>query len=317
MNSENQKDERHRKIGRNLVLLQKVELLLKDLIFKGNFTLRSNPTDTEFPSLKEQGEKQKAFLQKKTMGCLVTNFSKSALTSLTDSPSINDPNPKTSVLSLRLSSGETTEQQDRLKSQLEMITNGRNKLVHELLISFDLRTAAGLTDMDRFLEQQYKELLSVLDYLEGVRDCISIGAKIFFDSSYDARIPEHCSRVPCVTKMVACLCIFQYNKTHSDHFEWMSLASAKKDLNNLFPEAIPECRRYFKVKSLKKILREIGIFDVSRLPTNNEEEMVFYRMKPEYSLREKSGELLLCSSHQVESGGYLEETVSLRMFLED
>ena len=316
MSSEKRKDERHRKIGRNLVLLQKLELLLKDLIFKANLTLRSNSTDAEFPSLEKQVEKQKVLYQKKTLGCLEKQFSKSALQPLPEFPPIKDSNPKTAVISVRIAFG-TVEQQNQLKDQLEMITNGRNKLVHELLISFDLSTETGFRDMDQFLEQQHKELISIVEYLDSIREHCKILAKTFSNGSQNSRILEDCSKVSCVTKLLVYLYLFKDNNSKPGQFEWISLAAAKKDLNNQFPEAIPECRRHFKVKSLKKILGKIGIFDVRSLPTDIDKKMVFYRIKPEYSLREdEGGELYLCSKHEVESGGYFEETVSLKMFLE-
>ncbi|BHH85764.1 hypothetical protein [Desulforhopalus sp. 52FAK] len=307
-----QKDERHRKIGRNLVLAQRLEGLLKALIFRANLTLTSNPQGNDFPSPEEQAKQQLELVKGKTLGNLGKKLNQSVLNLPAKYPSLECDSELLTV-SLRLSYG-TSEQQDRLKNKLELVRIERNKLVHELFISFDLSTTEGLADLDKFLERQHQSLLPLVAEFETVNNHFLDIAKQILARQADSKIPEDSYRLECATKLVVCLCLFEVDIKKTGRFEWISLAAAKKYLNIDFPEAIPECRRHYNVKSLKKILRKVGVFDVQRFPTVQEKEMVFYRMKHQYSIEtDEEGEVYLCRKDPTNSGGTCEEKVSLGM----
>lgn len=309
------KDERHRKIGRNLVLLQKVEMWLKAIILKGNLTLQLDSPETPAPSVEAQLKQQEKAISGKPLGVLEKQFIKSTLSAPLEFPHKHDLD--STSISLGVSVG-TKGMQDRLTNDLASVRSGRNRLVHELYTSFELCTNEGLGDLDIFLEQQYKSLLPLVKELEAIYNLIIKSLKQASFSFDDFKIPQDSYRLDCATKLVVCLCVFEVGIKKKGDFEWISLAAAKKFLNRHFPEAIPECRKHYNCKSLKKILRKIGVFDVQRLPTDHGKEMVFYRMKHQYSIEEdEDGDLYLCNKYVLKSGESNVERVSLGRFFNE
>ena len=142
--TEARKDDIHRKIGRNVVVLRRVELLLKHLVAKGNFTLRSNPDDPDTYSFKNQLEQIYSSVRGKTMGCVSERFKESILAEPPSFPKAIDNEEGNIVLSLGITNG-THKQQKELKSKLNAIVNERNRLIHELLTSFNLTTSDAIT----------------------------------------------------------------------------------------------------------------------------------------------------------------------------
>ena len=71
------KDELHRKIGRNMIMFQHMEQMLKFLVANGQFA-------GNIHSLKARIEKKRADVNKKTMGQLVGNFLESTYSEYED-----------------------------------------------------------------------------------------------------------------------------------------------------------------------------------------------------------------------------------------
>lgn len=290
---------------------------MKDLNLRSNLTLQSHLRDPSFLSLEKQVERKKRDIQKKTLGHLEKQFSQTILSDHPKFQSNKDPNIATISTSYSFFHG-SPEKQDQLKTQLENVTNGRNKLVHELFISFDLKSDNGLVDLDKFLEQQHKDLLQIVKELQGMREHPIESGKVVFNKMQKSEIPKEYGQLVCVSRVLACLGVFGNYINKDSDLEWTRLAPAKKYLNNHFPKALAECSRHYKVKSLKKILRKIGVFDVQRLATDHEKEMVYYRMKQGYSIGEdENGGLILSYRKDIGNlGGYWEENVDLQIFIE-
>lgn len=317
---EMERNEIHRKVGRNIILLQRLELLLKECLRIYNISIPYLPTTrTKQDQEKKDFELRKQEIFKKTMGGVVGELSGTLL-----NDTANDLLPKTLAaneygLSINWSIGPS-EANERLRSKLKKVVNDRNMLVHELLMSFNTATGQGRTEVVHFLDQQYEEVSRVFEDLNKMRESfVSSTTKFLKDSSMWSNKYE-CVECAGVKELLVCFYVFSvYLGNQQRLFGWAKVSQAKKYLDHHFSEALIECQKKYKVKSLKKILLKTGLFDLLYLPFKNGHYTVLYKLKEGLRVecdRYANGELYFCRDFQTESG-LATERIELQMSMVD
>jgi len=153
------RDDVLRKIGRNVVNLQKMEMMLKALVVSGG--LHGNPSEL----LARKKELNKA-VAKLPMGVLVDK--------LFDSIYSNDPPEKASVdlnepwmsVAFRIETDEKSEKE--FKKALSMVVAERNQLIHQQLSTFDANSIESCLEQSAALDAQIARIKSEYEVLESL-----------------------------------------------------------------------------------------------------------------------------------------------------
>jgi hypothetical protein len=307
--TEKQRDEIHRKIGRNVVLFQMLESVLRHLLVKGNCVISFNALNTQCLSPEDQITRQKESVALKPMGHLRALFSDKILTepkNLLDEIEL----PKGGMnISVNISSGAPEELREKLNSVVEE----RNRVVHQLF-TFDINSSEGCRELELYLDQQHKKTLSVFEELKNMAENLQELTKKSCESFSHPIVPNDCLKYPYVRELIANLHVYSVALSKARAFGWTSLADVGRYVRQQCPEAFVECQKEYSVKSLKKILLKIGIFDVLFLPTEKGGVNVFYRLKSEFEIENDKGQLSFCK-HSSHGESYCVEKVCLGMSL--
>ena len=294
---EQQRDEIHRKVGRNVLLLQKIELILKYLEEKGKFSISSNNLQSQEISPQPLG-----------LGGRIKKLIKGGpLSEPNNFPAEIEVAEGGCSFAFEFFYG-TSEDQERLKEKLSSIVDERNRLIHELLLSFDVNKEIGRNDLELYLDQQYEKTLPLFEECKQIAEILQEIIQNNFSEQLkkltDPIIPNDFLEHPSVKELVVCLSL--YSDMKQKLFGWTSLAGAKKFIEQQFPDALRECQKKFGVLSIKKILLKIGIFYLMDLPTEQGKHVVWYRLKPEYSIEKNKGKLFFCKQISLNDQGDIE-----------
>jgi hypothetical protein len=164
------KDEVYRRIGRNMLLFQQVEQMLKALLNNA----RIAGTVDEIEKLLEQ---RKTSPDKRMLGELIKPLIENHLTPV-DVP----PPPATGQeisCSFNFTFEHTAEERTDLKKQLEAMVAERNEFVHHLLPKLRLDSTEGCRAASDALEQQRERVLPVRNKLRELVGTLIVGRANF------------------------------------------------------------------------------------------------------------------------------------------
>lgn len=314
MTPEEQKqwDEIHRRIGRNVALLQRLELAIKYVLSRGNFSIKHNFLDPNADALNDRFREHLDSFSQKTLGCVSRQFGERILIDPEDDFTDETPLEKgEGRVRCSLVHGNK-EQQNQLREELSLIVEARNRIVHQLFSSFDLSSLDGRKELASYLDEQHQKVIPVFNRFCNMAESLQKAAKLFSELPANFSVlPKDCLENFCFKELVV---IVQYyaailKKTNGDG--WTNLAAVGNFIQKKCPEALAECQRKYGVKKLKTILLRLGLFDVDL-----SERSVVYRMKPEYWIKvTEKGELFMCKRvSDSPTDGFLEE--ALNMWLE-
>ena len=153
----NDKNEVLRKIGRNVVVLQKLEGLLKKLVTIQGATVSAGDQETFFRRMEA--------IEKRPLGHLVSEFLKSAYASESDSdPGYHAERPSAVSFSFSLDPAIEKEHSE----SLSCVVKERNALIHQMLISFNPDSALSREDLARQLDEQLDRVLPEYRFLHSL-----------------------------------------------------------------------------------------------------------------------------------------------------
>lgn len=316
LENKNLQDEIYRKIGRNLFLLQKIECLLKELIFSRKITISSDGSEPPEVCLKKQIMQQREVVAGETMGGLRKLFCEGGYFESKNLPDdFGDLKWRMKIQSY--STDETGTPMERsYQPKLKEIVGERNTLVHELHIFFD-KTSENFGRLDAFLDRQHEKIIPVhTELLELLNFSQKNLRKILLLA--DERDDDAFLKIPCAKELVVVLCIYSTFIGKKDIPGWACLAGAGSYISLHYFETLAECRRKFKTKLLRKILLGIGCFELQSQENGKGVSKTYYRMKPGCWIQhESSGELSFCRQVQVEGGGVVIYGNDLGLILTD
>lgn len=174
------KNEVYRKIGRNIMLLQKIEILLKYLLSHRNIEGYSK-------ELKMIAENKLEFYQNQNMGQLLKEFFKENTLSNQDKTHKTLENDKDVLVSFKVVfGGKNSKIRKKEQESLDLLRKNRNSLVHNSLPNWDyLNSIEGCELACRELDYQYDDHIKPVfhslkaytellqeGFKEGIKDCI-------------------------------------------------------------------------------------------------------------------------------------------------
>ena len=148
------------KIGRNVLLFQQMEALLKHLLACSNI---SGPFDEIANILEKRG----ASVDKQTMGYLVEQFKRNVLSGAQEvSPAAEEiiQGWVTSIFQINVEVGSPEHQS--LEESMTSIVQKRNALIHQLLPILDLSSIDGANTAIQYLDEQHQQILPTFTQLK-------------------------------------------------------------------------------------------------------------------------------------------------------
>lgn len=260
-----------RKIGRNLLLFQQMEGLLKLLVANAQFAgLKS-----EFPSVLE---KRAEAVSKRTMGQLVGEYLESSFSEEDPAPSVSDELQE-GWFSFRFTEGLDAAFVETRRIALAEIVGERNELIHHFLPRWSSTSLESTLDADAWLDRQHKKALPEFEHLSAMVNALKEGARQlaeYLDS--DAGRLASLRHSP----LVVMLGDIAQQRGRADGF--LLLNTAGELLRRHAPEEFAMMKERYGYKTLKSLILAAGVFDILEEPTEKGGVRVLYRVNPRWVL---------------------------------
>lgn len=159
------------KIGRNVVNFQKMEVMLKFVIDFSNF--RCNLLEIE-----SHIDKRVTKSAKKPMGHLVDEVVKSLYSNDDSQQQLTTG----AIYSISLKLDGSKDDAKVLKKQMMTVVKERNRLIHQMLASFDIESVESCENLCLQLDSQREGILKIYALLESLVSAIKSGHQDFLDS---------------------------------------------------------------------------------------------------------------------------------------
>lgn len=264
-----------RKIGRNMMLFQQLECLLKFIIVNANLSGDASELD----NIKAQRASR---INKQTMGQLVGQYIENA------NPDCEAHSSEPEVIeeayfsfSCRIECDSTYY--ETKKEALARMVFERNEMVHHLLPSFDTSSAKScerlgkkLDDQSENIHQEIKEMKAVAKALDEGRKqlasfLVSKKGKEQFEISFLRQ-----SRLVLLLGDIAC----QIGRADG----WALMNIAGQLVKQHAPEELALLKEKYGQKSLKSLILATEIFDIYEEVTKKGGTRVLYKLKSDYDL---------------------------------
>jgi hypothetical protein len=300
----------YQKIGRCVVLFQKIELLFKYAVSRGCFSLVLS-TDTSNISPIDQLKNNVNSLSQKTMGCVGRLFCDRILTDYVYPPDDKELSKGEMRVNVTINYG-TNDQQAALKRKIESIIAERNQLVHQLFNTFGFNTTDDFKRAGLYLDNLFHIAESLYDELSQFAKSIPESLKKIFSNFQNINILNDKYNSPCEKELIVMMQYYAELRLRSKSSDgWVNLAEAGNFISTQCPLALKECKRKQNKRSLKKIIEEYGIFDTKS--SGNNKEKILYRMKPECWLEMDSQNQIFLCKKLPDSDGYLKEDLGFSL----
>lgn len=267
-------DEILRKIGRNVMLFQQVEYLLKGLLLFGNISCRVS----EYEIVKEN---RKASIFKQTMGQVAgqwhENFFSSTKETVIKPEELKIDDAWFGFYYNIEADGDFYEER---KKALELVVSERNDLIHGLILKWDKASTESCAKIEQYLDQQREKILPELEFLKDqAKHLLEIRKNLaeFFLSDEGAKFVELSFLRQ--SQVVAWLYEIAQLKARADG--WVELSSAALSIRQQVPEAVANLKELYGHKKLKGIILATEYFDICEEPTEKGGIRVLYRIKPD------------------------------------
>jgi hypothetical protein len=266
---ESLKNEVHRKLGRNIILFQKIELLLK-------FLLANSKISGYIDDLKIIQERQNKTFEKQTLGQLVNQFFANIIfssTKIDDEPDVL----KGVWINFDCKFLNDSSVYEEQKKSLVLVVAERNELVHHFFLKWDLTLVDGWNSAEHYLDKQYDKIENEFQRLKVLAELLEEGTKDIGNFMKTDEGKAWLKFQFMTSKLVNLLDEITVKKSRSDG--WTLLSHAEKILREEVPEEIDLLKKQYKQKTLKNWMMSIELFDFDYEITKKGGTRVLYRIK--------------------------------------
>jgi hypothetical protein len=261
-----------RKIGRNVVLFQQIERMLKFLLTNGKHS-------GYVSELKKNQERRAATFHKKSMGIAVEQFLESTFTGSKESTSMPE-DLKEVWISFNLQIESDDIHYEERKKALASLVDDRNELIHHLLPKWNFNSFESGKEIEYYLDQQREKILPEFEYLKALINTFFNTLKDYSDfiTSEEGWKQIELSRLR-QSNLVAWLFNIAEQMARSDG--WMILTTAEQYIHQHAPEEVVGLKKSYGYKSLRDVILATEFCDVNEEQTNKGGIRVLYRIKPD------------------------------------
>lgn len=265
-------DEVLRRVGRNLLLFQQVEGLLKVLLanHKGGGSL------LDFKARLEDQEKR---INKQMLGQLVEKYGTEVLQD--DSVEVTEEKEPAGMASFAIRIQCDAEFLESVRRDLKLMTEERNELVHAFLPRWQPDSQEKMTETLSYLDDQREKVLPILEHLKAtvadVKQSRTLMAEFIAGDEFRQQIEL-------MWLQTSPLVSFLRKVTNQIHRQdgWTDLAQAGERVREELPDEIKALKEKYGFKTLKKLLNGCGVFDVLDEPIENGKFRTLYRARTRY-----------------------------------
>ena len=265
------RNEALRKIGRNVVLFQELENILK---FLASAQQPSMPVSKAKATLEERRES----IRIKTLGQIAGQVVEDLFATSNAESSAPAAITETWLgysFRIECSTAETEENRKALKALIDE----RNDLVHHLLSRWSLQDLDSCSALSVELDHQRRRILAEIDKYRAYAKTVKEAAKelhAFIESGEGER---HFEAIFLQNSRLAML-LTQIATTHAREDGWTPLSVAGAQLSSLIPEEFARLKREHGEGSLHRLVAAIDLFDIQSENTPNGGTRAVYRTRP-------------------------------------
>jgi hypothetical protein len=260
-----------RKIGRNILLFQQMELTLKALVSSANISgyaseLKSKQAD-KIESVKTQ-----------TMGQLVGQYIES--NNPEQNNNSNEPeNLKEAYISISTYIEIDEETHNQQKELMASLVEERNNLVHHFLPTFDSTSFKSCIDAQQKLDKQAEKVRLKVNSLRSILTTQNEMKKDITDFMQTNEYAEF-MKVTLAQQSPLANILIDLAQTKSGNDGWVVLNKAVSIINKEFPAEIKNLKQNHGSKKLKNMMIKTKLFEFSDEQTPKGGSRVLYRLKP-------------------------------------
>ena len=264
------RNEALRRIGRNVVLFQELENILK---FLASTHYPSMPISKAKATREVCAESIRAKTLGQVAGQVVEEIFAATHTESTAPAEITEP---WLTFSFRIGGSPSDLEESRMT--LKALIDERNELVHHLLSRWNLHDAESCKRLSAELDEQRRRVIIEIEkyraYASSVRE-MARELQVFIDSAEGKREFD----VMLLQSSRLAMLLAQIAKTHAREDGWTLLSVAGGQLSSLIPEQFAELKREHGEGSLHKLVAAIDLFDVQLETTPNGGTRSVYRSR--------------------------------------
>lgn len=268
-------DEVFRRIGRNLLLFQHIEHLLKQL-------MASARLEGTVKSMQANFEERQAKIHKQTLGQLAGQFVDDVLADAGERDAPENVDEAWFSFGFTIQTDSAFVEQHT--AEMKAVVDARNDLIHHFLPRWSPASEDSTRAALEYLDHQRAQALPMRDRLQGFVNSLQEAAKAhaeFMSSPEGARQFElHWLRH---SRLVLLLGEIALRTPRADG--WTVLASAGHILRQREPEELEHMLARYGHRTLKKLLRATELFDLKEEPTPGGGTRTVYRINPQFELQ--------------------------------
>ena len=257
-------NELHRKVGRNILLYQQIELAMKDLLAKNN-------TSGKAAELSKIYETRLQDNKKKTLGGLKQHF----INDFYENDEINEQDFDDTQSSIGLNISIKTENVSDIEGYYQDIVSARNLIVHNLLERHEFDAVEKCSEVEVYLDSEYDKAKLFLNDLLGIYDLFNeFAQKLQSESEYIKNRIQKFTDADEISRHMASKMIQELKRDDG----WIVLSKASNILREEHPELFVDMKKYGH-KSQKKIMDSSGLFEFYSEDTSKGGMRDLFRLK--------------------------------------
>ena len=265
-----QSDEVLRMIGRNVLLFQQIEALLK-------FLVAHHRADGNMDNFKTRQQQRIEKVQTQMMGNLVGQYTDGILSDageLSAEPEDIDQ----AWMSFRFTSAGDSDFYESQRAEMKLMVDQRNDLIHHFLPRWKPDCVEAMSEAAAYLDDQRERLLPTFEHLRAVSRSMVDTRQTVSAFMASPQFQEHLELSWLQHSPLICLLQEMANQ-NARHDGWTNLADAGRIARHQVPEAVTDMKGKYGYSTLKRVLVASKLFHVFDEPLPSGGFRTLYRTK--------------------------------------
>ncbi len=252
-----------RRIGRNLMLYQEIEMRIK-------FLWSSARLEGSLSELRSQTVGRQREVSKESMGQVAKRLTKDVLTR-PDTPEEDQP-LGTSTFRVQF----TLTDDGSIEEEIANALAARNELVHHFLLRWNPASRDSTRKAMAWLDEKHRAAQSLQRTLRCAVECLQAAAAEMATPAFELRMEQTrlCATAWIETTIDLCL-------SHGDQVGWLSLSDIDRHLWQQHPDAMQNLEKRYGHSTLKQAMAASGMFEVRDLLVRGGGARTDIRVRPE------------------------------------
>lgn len=267
-------DDVHRKIGRNLMLLQYVESMFKSLLIQSRVIGASQEEIDLFRS------NRKEMIERHTLGELAGKFTSEILVKQGVDSSVNEPEYPAGYVIFKYTVQAEHDYVTQRTASLKVIVDERNELVHHFLSKWNRLSLESTHAISEHLDQQHlrvaDEAKTLKKHLESLQQGAERQQKMMASPEY-----EKLMEIMWLQNSQIVLLLVGMSRDAVGTAGWVRLADAGQVLWSRAKEDMAAMKAMYGYDKLKPLLLASEVFDLREESLQNGGVSVLFNLKPE------------------------------------